>query len=50
MFKTLRSIFRAPTTQELEHSYLAGAASPNDLEMREREISRGRFRNPQRYY
>lgn len=36
------SIF--PLIEEVEKAYLNGAESPADLEMRQREIDRGKFR------
>jgi hypothetical protein len=48
MFATLKRAaknFRAPTAADLEQAYLNGAGDRYDLEARERNISRGMFRN-----
>lgn len=42
---TLRSVFRAPSREDAELSYLNQSTSPIDLELRQREIDRGRFRH-----
>ncbi|MEQ1769124.1 MAG: DUF3563 domain-containing protein [Devosia sp.] len=39
----LRNALSGPSRDDAERAYLNGAASRVDLEMREREISRGRF-------
>jgi hypothetical protein len=44
LIQNLRSRLRFPTRAEVEQSYLNGSTSPIDLEMRQREIDRGRFR------
>jgi hypothetical protein len=45
LFDTLRSALRAPSRAEAERAYLNESMSRIDLEMREREIARGRFRH-----
>lgn len=42
--KALRRAFHVPSRQEMENAYLNGCTSLADLEMREREIARGKFR------
>lgn len=39
----LRRAFHVPSRQEMENAYLNGCTSLADLEMREREIARGKF-------
>ncbi|WP_203232286.1 hypothetical protein [Gemmobacter caeruleus] len=43
MTRILRAL-HIPSDEEMERAYLDGAANRYDLEMREREISSGRFR------
>jgi hypothetical protein len=45
LFDTIAARLRGPSRQDAELDYLNGAASRVDLEMREREIARGRFRH-----
>ena len=45
LIDALNRRLRGVTRAEAELAYLNGAASRIDLEMREREISRGRFRH-----
>jgi hypothetical protein len=45
LIQNLRSRLRLPTRAEVELSYLNESISPIDLEMRQREIDRGRFRH-----
>jgi len=45
LIQNLRSRLRGPTRAELELSYLNESNSAIDLEMRQREIDRGRFRH-----
>ena len=40
----LAKSFRPRSASEIEYDYLCGAQSREDLEMRQREIDRGRFR------
>ena len=44
LIQNLRSRLRLPTRAEVEENYLNGSTSTADLEMRQREIDRGRFR------
>lgn len=44
MFDQVRKFFTGPTVAERERAYLEESANRYDLEMREREIQRGRFR------
>ena len=44
LIQNLRSRLRLPTRAEVELSYLNGSTSQHDLEMRMREVDRGRFR------
>jgi hypothetical protein len=44
LIQNLRSRLRLATRAEAEQSYLNGSTSAIDLEMRQREIDRGRFR------
>lgn len=44
LIQTLRTRLRLPTQAETELNYLSGATSTIDLELRQREIDRGRFR------
>lgn len=44
LMDTLRSALRTRSRGELELEYLNQSTSPVDLEMRQREIDRGRFR------
>ena len=48
LIQNLRSRLRLPTRAELELGYLNESSSAIDLEMRQREIDRGRFRNTSR--
>jgi hypothetical protein len=41
----LRAAFRAPYREDIELDYLNRSTSRIDLELRQREIDRGRFRN-----
>ena len=41
----LRSALRGPTRDQVEETYLNQSTSRVDLEMRQREIDRGRFRH-----
>jgi hypothetical protein len=43
-FQRLAKALRPRSSSELEYDYLCGAQSREDLEMRQREIDRGRFR------
>jgi hypothetical protein len=43
-FQRIAKSLRPRTTSELEYDYLCGSQSREDLEMRQREIERGRFR------
>jgi hypothetical protein len=45
LIDNLRSALRTRTRGEAELSYLNESMSVTDLEMRQREIDRGRFRN-----
>lgn len=45
LLNNLKSALRVPSRHEAELDYLNSAASMVDLEMRQREIDRGRFRN-----
>ena len=50
LFENLRQALRVRTAEERELDYLNGSTSRIDLEMRMREIDRGKFRNsPSRY-
>lgn len=44
LFQNLRKALRPRTNQEIELEYLNGSTSAVDLEMRMREIDRGKFR------
>jgi uncharacterized protein DUF3563 len=46
LIQNLRKRLRPLSTGELELEYLNGATSHQDLEMRMREVDRGRFRRP----
>lgn len=46
LIQNLRKRLRAPSIEEVELAYLNGSTSQQDLEMRMREIDRGRFRRP----
>jgi hypothetical protein len=48
LFDTLKSALRTRQRADIELDYLNQSTSPVDLEMRQREIDRGRFRNAQR--
>ena len=48
LFDTLRSALRTRQRADAETDYLNQSTSPVDLEMRQREIDRGRFRQSQR--
>ena len=43
LIQNLKSALRRRSRVELELDYLNGATSPVDLEMRQREIDRGKF-------
>ena len=43
-FQRLANSFRPRSTAEIEYDYLCGSQSREDLEMRQREVDRGRFR------
>ena len=45
LMNSLKHALRGPSRQDVEMDYLNQAVSRVDLEMREREISRGRFRH-----
>jgi len=45
LISSLRSALRGPSRGEVELDYLNQAQSRIDLEMRQREIDRGRFRH-----
>ena len=45
LMTTLRSALRTPSRGEAELDYLNQSTSRIDLEMRQREIDRGRFRH-----
>lgn len=50
LFERVRVALRGPDRGSVELGYLNEATSRIDLEMREREIDRGRFRHlPRRY-
>ncbi len=44
LLKKLTDIFRLPTIADQEYAYLSEASNLYDLELREREVDRGRFR------
>lgn len=44
LISTIKSALRGPSRAQLEEAYLAQSMSQIDLEMRQREIDRGRFR------
>jgi len=44
LVSTLRSALKVRTRAEQERDYLEQSTSPVDLEMRQREIDRGKFR------
>ena len=44
LIQNLRTRLRVTTQAEAELNYLNGSTSPVDLELRQREIDRGRFR------
>ncbi len=48
LISTLRSALRVRSRAEIERDYLNQSTSVIDLEMREREIDRGRFRQSHR--
>jgi hypothetical protein len=48
LFDNLKSAFRTRQRADAELDYLNQSTSPVDLEMRQREIDRGRFRQSQR--
>lgn len=41
----ITNAFAGPIRQKVENEYLSGSVSLVDLELRQREIDRGRFRN-----
>ena len=45
LMQRLRHAFRVRTTNDIENEYLNGSTSTVDLELRMREIDRGKFRN-----
>lgn len=45
LMNNLRAALRRPSRQDAEFDYLNQSTSPVDLEMRQREIDRGRFRH-----
>jgi hypothetical protein len=45
LFQRLRHAMRVRNTNDIETEYLNGSTSTVDLEMRMREIDRGKFRN-----
>jgi hypothetical protein len=45
LIQSLRSSLRQRTRRDVELDYLNQATSRSDLELREREIDRGRFRH-----
>lgn len=45
LMQNLRSRLRLPSRAEVELTYLNESSSTIDLEMRQREIDRGRFRH-----
>jgi hypothetical protein len=49
MFDRFRKFMTPPSRRDREQAYLEASANRYDLEMREREIMRGKFREP-RYY
>jgi hypothetical protein len=50
LFDSLRAAMRVPTQAERERAYLNDARSQIDLELRHREIDRGRFRQTRSLY
>jgi len=48
LMNNLKSAFRRLSRQDAELDYLSQATSQVDLELRQREIDRGRFRHLQR--
>ncbi|MGN6157496.1 MAG: DUF3563 family protein [Devosia sp.] len=44
LISNLKSVLRSQSRAQLEEAYLAQSTSQIDLEMRQREIDRGRFR------
>jgi hypothetical protein len=44
LIQNLKDALRSRSRAELELDYLNGATSPVDLEIRQREIDRGKFR------
>lgn len=49
MFEGLKQLIKVPSAADRERAYLEGAADRYDLEMRMREIDRGRFRRRNAY-
>ncbi len=50
MFNRIRQLISGPSELERVERYLAGAANPYDLELRQREIDRGALRRqPHRF-
>ncbi|BBE71349.1 DUF3563 family protein [Oharaeibacter diazotrophicus] len=49
MFEGLKQMFHVPTMAERERAYLENAVDRYDLELRQREIDRGRFRRRSSY-
>ena len=48
LISNLKAVLAGPSRAELELDYLNQSVSRVDLEMRQREVDRGRFRNGQR--
>ena len=44
-FSRIADAFATPSREQVEHSYLERSVSLADLERRQNEISRGKFRN-----
>jgi hypothetical protein len=49
LLQKLRHTLRVRTLEEIERDYLEASASPVDLEMRMREVDRGKFRRYPRF-
>lgn len=49
MFEGLKQLVRVPTVADRERAYLEESVDRYDLELRQREIDRGRFRRQTRY-
>lgn len=50
MFSNVRKLFAVQTRAEREHAYLEQSVDRVDLEMRQREIDRGLFRQRRPYF